>query len=339
MWHSLFLWETSDNLSLLVVSRLQCDDHHVDAVAARQSRSSQLRFICSKCFQTNFDAVHLPPVEQSFNRPVSTETHRGGWGGSDHMVTACEEKLVYTAWHRSVILDLLSWYVVQNWALGFFLRRKATVTMTSSKSETGYTCLLSLRFTQHGLKYVDTSLKSQIWIRIQEGVHILLAVYCLHFHVILQEQTLRLVENIWSQDDVQFRKQNEVRWDFPPGETQHVHITEAVGLTAAPAVLQTQRIPRAVGQDHLRTAPGSHHTWQTHTCTELQRHNREEWTQSSDRTHLSRSSTCFFFTSSTVSSLSCSLWVQRYWARTTALGHTYIPYCGSRTWGCGSQCY
>lgn len=32
---------------------------------------------------------------------------------------------------------LLSWYVVQNWDLGFFFRRKATVTRTSSKSENG----------------------------------------------------------------------------------------------------------------------------------------------------------------------------------------------------------
>lgn len=39
---------------------------------------------------------------------------------------------------------LLSWYVVQNWDLGFFFRRKATVTRTSSKSENGVK--LSVRF-------------------------------------------------------------------------------------------------------------------------------------------------------------------------------------------------
>lgn len=107
---------------------------------------------CSTC------GAKLPSTSQHWNTQRTSRL--------DHMVHCMWEKPGYTVWHRSV-LDLLCWYVVQNWALGFFLRRNATVTMTSSKSETGHTCLLSVRVTQHGLKYVDTfsnQKSSQIWI-------------------------------------------------------------------------------------------------------------------------------------------------------------------------------
>lgn len=64
------------------------------------------------------------------------------------------------------VLDLLSWYVVQNCARGFLLRRNATVTRTSSKSETGHRCLVA-PFHIYTNNNVDTRLvivsKCPVW--------------------------------------------------------------------------------------------------------------------------------------------------------------------------------
>ena len=52
------------------------DNHHLDAVVPRQSRSGQLRLICIKPVQRNFDTVQFPPVEQRLDRPVGTAAER-----------------------------------------------------------------------------------------------------------------------------------------------------------------------------------------------------------------------------------------------------------------------
>lgn len=60
---------------------VQSDDHHVDSVSARESRSSQLRFLCIETVELNVNAAQTPPVEQRLDGPVRAETQGGGGGG------------------------------------------------------------------------------------------------------------------------------------------------------------------------------------------------------------------------------------------------------------------
>lgn len=80
------VWESADcplghvSLSQSFIFTFQCDDHHQDTVAAGQIRLGQLRFVRTERVQLDVRAAQLPAVEQSFNRPISTETE-GGRGG------------------------------------------------------------------------------------------------------------------------------------------------------------------------------------------------------------------------------------------------------------------
>lgn len=89
-----------------------------------------------------------------------------------------------------------------------------------------------------------------------------------------QGPTLWVVENIWPQDDIQLGEENQIWWHFSPGQTQHLYTMETVCFTAPPPVLQTQRSLSIVWQNHCRSTLCSHHTWKTHTCTQL-------WTEGS----------------------------------------------------------
>lgn len=83
--------------------------------------------------------------------------------------------------------------------------------------------------------------------------------------------TGRLIKNIRSQNDVHIWEQDQVWGDLAPRETQHLHILQIVGFTAASAVLQALGNLGTIWQDHVRTTACRQHARKTHACAHLRR--------------------------------------------------------------------
>lgn len=102
--------------------------------------------------------------------------------------------------------------------------------------------------------------------------------------------------------------------------------------------------PDTVGSYRCLTGSPLHRTWQPPHLVDSHLHRavdrqRRMCTDLWLRSQRVKWKVLLLLTSSTVLSLSSSLCVHRYWASTTAQGHTYIPYCGSRTWEWATQLY
>lgn len=103
-------WLSSGTQSFIFT--FQCDDHHQDAVAAGQTGPGQLCFVCTERVQLDLHAAQLPAVEQSFDRPIGTETE-GGRGGlersADDLNRSRDNQMITGLSVENVICSGLNW--------------------------------------------------------------------------------------------------------------------------------------------------------------------------------------------------------------------------------------